>query len=118
MTEPSIGDIDESPSRRPTASEEVITELAPDCRISGTFSCSRTEATIQASGLSWRTVRVTSTLESSRSVVMMTWVAFSTPAWRSTPRRVASPAMTTSWSRLPSATATGLGSTTTIASRT
>ena len=56
-----------------------MTELAPDCFISETFSCSRTAATIQASGLSWRTVRVASTLESSRSVVMMTWRAVCTP---------------------------------------
>ena len=57
----------------------MITELAPDCFIRGAFSCSRTEATIQASALSWRTVSVASTLESSRSVVMMTCLACSTP---------------------------------------
>jgi hypothetical protein len=69
----------------------VITALAPDCRISGTFSCSRTAATIQASGLSWRAVSVVSTLESSRLVVMMTWLASDTPARRSTSRRVGVP---------------------------
>ena len=53
-----------------------MTELAPDCRISGHVLAARgPRTTIQASGLSWRTVRVASTLESSRSVVMMTWLA-------------------------------------------
>ena len=61
-----------------------MTEFAPDCFISGAFSCSRTAATIQASGLAWRTVSVASTLESSRSVVMMTWSASPTPARRRT----------------------------------
>ena len=46
MTEPRFGDSDERPSRRPTASEEVITELAPLCRTSGTLSCSRTDTTM------------------------------------------------------------------------
>ncbi len=49
---PSVGESDDSPSSRPTASDDVITELAPDCFISGAFSCSRTEATIQASAFS------------------------------------------------------------------
>ena len=93
-----------------------MTELAPDWRISGTFSCSRTEATIQASGLSWRTVSVASTLESSRSVVMMTWSASATPACRSTWRRVASPMMTVRPSSWASCLAAGLGSTMTMES--
>ena len=94
-----------------------MTELAPDCLISGAFSCSRTAATIQASGLSWRTVSVASTLESSRLVVMMTWLASPTPARRSTSRRVASPVTTARPSACASDIAVGLGSTTTMASR-
>ncbi len=106
ITEPSVGERDESPSSRPTASEEVITELAPDCLINGAFSCSRTADTIQASGLSWRTVRVASTLESSRSVVMMTCSAWATRACRSTLRRVASPTTTARPSLFASSMAT------------
>ena len=45
MTEPRLGLSVESPSRRPTASDEVITEFAPDWRTSGTLFCSRTAAT-------------------------------------------------------------------------
>jgi hypothetical protein len=56
-------------------------------------------------------------LESSRSVVMITWVALSTWAWRRTARRVASPVMTERPSAWASTLAMGLGSTTTMASR-
>ena len=86
-----------------------MTEFAPDWRISATFSCSRTAATIQTSGLSWRTVSVASTLESSRSVVMITWLASSTPARRSTSWRVASPVTTARPSACASWSAVGAG---------
>ena len=117
MTAPRVGDSDDRPSRRPTASEDVITELAPDCFIKGAFSCSRTEATIQASALSWRTVSVARTLESSRSVVMMICRASATPARCSTSERVASPVTTASPSAWASETAWLPLSTTTIRSR-
>ena len=46
------------PSNRPTVSELVTTDDAPDWRTNGTFSCSLTETTTPAVGLSWRTVSV------------------------------------------------------------
>jgi beta-glucanase (GH16 family) len=82
------------PSRRPAVSEEVTTEVAPDCSSRWRFSSSRTAATIEAFGASSRAVSVVSTALSSRSVATMTARARSTRASRSVAVRVESPTTT------------------------
>jgi hypothetical protein len=83
-----------TPSSRPVVSEEVMTASAPDCRSRWAFSCSRTEATIVASGASSRAVRVISTAASSRSGATITERARSTCASSRVRVREASPVTT------------------------
>ena len=90
---PRFGLTADSPSSRPTASDEVTTALAPDWRSSEALSSSRTATTTWALGLSWRTVSITRIAESSRSRVMITSRALMISARRRISRRVASPSM-------------------------
>ncbi len=116
MIVPISGPMAERPRRRPTVSELVTTDDAPDWRTSGTLTCSRTATITPAVGFSCRTVSVARTAASSRSREMMIWRALLTSARRSTSRRVASPWKAARPSALASSTATALPSSTTILS--
>ncbi len=97
-----------SPSSRPAASDEVMTESAPLWVSRSAFSASRTAATTLTSGASCRTVRQVSTAVSSRLTAMttardlVTSASLSTASLSDRPCTVASPAAaalsTASWS--------------------
>jgi hypothetical protein len=106
----------ESPSSRPAAPEEVIAASAPLWCRRWTFSSSRTEETIVASGLSSRAVRVTSTAVSSRSVATISAHASRTPAASRVSCLAALPAIATRPSAIASSRASGSGSMATICS--
>ena len=69
-----------SPSSRPAAADDVMTEVAPLCISRSAFSSSRTAATSVTFGASCRMVSVVSTAVSSRSTATMTALALATSA--------------------------------------